>query len=66
MGYYNYHTKLQQKIKEIGIAKAEFLDEYHGISPALLIYLNDGSTYPVREHMFDTYINLINESDNIK
>ena len=62
MGYFNYHSKLQQKIKEIGVKKAEFCDEYHGISPALLIYLNDGSVYPVREHMFDTYVKLINSS----
>ena len=66
MGYYNYHTILQQKIKETGIAKAIFFDEYHGISPALVIYLNDGSAYPVREHMFDVYINLINQDNNVK
>lgn len=60
MGYFNYHAKLQQKIKEIGICRAEFRDEYHGISPVMLIYLNDGSVYPIREHMFDTYINMIN------
>lgn len=59
MGYFNYHSNLQQKIKEIGIAKAQFMDEYHGISPALVLYLNDGSVYPIREHMFETYINLI-------
>ena len=61
MSYYNYHSKLQAKIKDVGVAKAEFQDEYHGISPVLLIHLNDGSVYPVREHMFDTYINLINK-----
>lgn len=60
MGYFNYHTQLQQKIKDIGILKAEFMDEYNGISPCLLIYLNDGSKYPIREHKFDTYIDLIN------
>ena len=63
MGYYNYHSKLQQKIKDIGVKKAEFRDEYNGISPVLLIFLNDESVYPVREHMFDTYIDLINKTE---
>lgn len=50
---------MQKNIKEIGVEKFEFIDEYHGISPVLLIYLKNGKIMPVRENHFDEYIKLL-------
>ena len=33
MGYYNYHAKLKQKIKDGELEKFEFVDSYKNSSP---------------------------------
>ena len=62
MGYYSYHNKIISKIKKGELIKFEFVDEYHGITPCLLLYFNDGKIFPVRDYMFDDYIKLLNIS----
>ena len=59
MGYFSYHSKLQAKIKRGELIYFEFVDEYHGISPALVLYFCDGSVFPVRDYMFDDYVKLM-------
>lgn len=60
MAYYNYHAIIKRKIKQNKLIKAEFVNFYNKISPALLLYFNDGTIYPIREHRFNEYINIIN------
>lgn len=60
MGYYNYHAKLKQKIKDGELEKFEFVDSYKNFSPCLVLYFKDGKVFPVREYMFDEYIKLLN------
>ena len=59
MAYFSYHNKVQSKIKNGELKTFEFVDEYHGISPCLVLYFNDGKSYPIRDHMFDEYIKLL-------
>lgn len=62
MGYFNYHAKVQKRIKEIGVENVKILDAYHNISPCMLITLQNGECYPIRERMFAFYIEFIEKS----
>ncbi len=54
--YFNYHAKLK-KLIQMGCAVGfERLEEYHGISPCILIYFDNGEKWPVREPRFDEYL----------
>ena len=59
MGYFNYHAKIKNKIKNGELERFEFVDEYNTIKPALLLYFKDGKIFPIREHMFDEYFKLL-------
>lgn len=43
----------------------EFLDEYKGISPVLVLYFKDGAVYPIRELRFEEYFKLL-EIDKVE
>lgn len=57
--YYNYHAIVKKKIKENKLIKIEFKDKYHNIKNVMLLYFNDGSIYPIREHRFLEYAILL-------
>ena len=59
MGYFNYHAKIKNKIKNGELEKFEITDEYNGIKPALVLYFDDGKVFPIREHRFDEYLKLL-------
>ncbi len=60
MGYFNYHAKAKNLIKQGHLTNFEFVEEYNKISPALVLYFEDGSKMPIREHRFAEYVLLIN------
>ena len=64
MGYFNYHAKVKNLIKQGQLVSYEFVDEYNKISPALLLRFKDGSVYPIREHRFEEYLLLLAEFGN--
>ena len=66
MGYFNYHAKIKRLIKEGRLTGFEFRDEYHGISPALLLFFDDGFIMPVREYKFEEYLKIIEEGETQK
>lgn len=39
----------------------EILEEYNGISPALVLYFKNDRAMPVREYKFDEYFELFEE-----
>ena len=48
---YPYHNKIKQRIKNKELESYEYLDEYRGISPCLLLHFStDPTTRPIREH----------------
>ena len=57
--YFSYHKKIIDKIKNDELKFFEFVDEYNSISPCLVLYFNDGTKYPIREHRFDEYVKLL-------
>lgn len=63
--YFNYHAKVKSLIRNGEALYYEFVDEYHKISPCLLIFFKGDKVYPIREHRFMEYFDLIIEY-NIK
>ena len=57
--YFNYHAKVRRLIEQGQAVGFEFLEEYHKISPSLLIYFKDSQPMPIRAHKFDEYLFLL-------
>lgn len=59
MAYFNYHAKAQGLIKSGHCAKAEIVERYKDISPALILYFDNHIQMPIRLHRFDEYLELL-------
>lgn len=57
--YYNYHAKAHRLIEDGHLSKYEFLDEYHGIRPCLLLYFDNHRPMPIRDYRWNEYIPII-------
>lgn len=57
--YFNYHAKVQNKIRNGEAICFEILENYHNISPCLLIHFEDESSMPIRQHKFEEYLFLL-------
>ena len=62
--YYNYHGIIKKKIKENKLVNIEFKEKYKNINNVMLLYFNDGTVYPIREHQFLEYSILLNNYYN--
>ena len=63
MGYFNYHAKAQGLIKTGHCVKAELVENYNDISPALILYFDNHIQMPIRLHRFDESFELLNYYD---
>ncbi|MGI5841864.1 MAG: thermostable hemolysin delta-VPH [Christensenellales bacterium] len=61
MTYYNYHAKVKEKLLSGQLKTFKIVDEYNTIKPAMLLEFNDGKIYPIREHMWEHYFDIINK-----
>jgi hypothetical protein len=53
---YPYHNKIKQRIKNKELVRYEYLKEYKGIAPCLLLqFETEPRTRPIREHRFKEY-----------
>lgn len=59
--YYNYHGIIKSKIKNHELLSYEIVDNYHGISPCLILKFKDGQIKPIREYHFHDYLELIDQ-----
>jgi len=59
MAYFNYHAKVKKLIKEGKLIYYELVDNWNGISPALVLYFIDEKPMPIRESKFDEYFKLL-------
>ena len=59
MAYFNYHAKARNLIKAGHCVKAEIVQTYKGISPALVLNFDNNIPMPIRLHKFDEYIELL-------
>lgn len=53
--YFNYHAKVQKLIRGGHATGYKFFDEYHGIKPCLVVFFDDGKSFPIRKHRFEEY-----------
>lgn len=60
--YFNYHAKAKNLIKSGEAFAATLFDNYHHISPALVIYFKCYRPIPIREYMWDDYFLLLKEN----
>ena len=60
MSYFNYHSKIKKLINAGELVRFEIVDEYHSISPAMILYFKNHPPMPVREHHFDEYLKIMN------
>ncbi len=56
MAYFNYHAKIKKLILSGKLVSYQFVDDYHGIKPALVLYFKDNSPMPVRDYRWEEYI----------
>ncbi len=53
---YPYHNKIKQRIKKNELINYEYVDNYKGITPCLLLYFStEPMIKPIREHRFEEY-----------
>ncbi|OCG57852.1 MULTISPECIES: thermostable hemolysin delta-VPH [unclassified Gilliamella] len=62
MSYFNYHAKAKKLIKNGDLVRYEFVDDWNGIKPALVLYLKNANPMPIREYRWDEYLPLLNSS----
>lgn len=63
MAYFNYHAKAQNLIRNGHCIKAEIVEKYNDISPALILYFDNHIKMPIRLHSFDKYLELLKYYD---
>ena len=56
MVYFNYHAKLKRLIESGKAIGYERLEEYHNISPCILVHFEGERSMPIREHKFEEYL----------
>lgn len=59
MSYFNYHAKIKQLIRGGHLVGYAVIENYHGISPALVLYFDNEKPMPIREHRFDEYFEIL-------
>lgn len=59
MTYYNYHGVARRMIKNGECERAEIVEKYGNISPALVLYFTNHKPMPIREVHFDKYLALL-------
>ena len=61
MAYFNFHANTKKMILIGKLIKFYFVDNYNGISPALILEFNDPKRpiVPIREHRFSEYLDFI-------
>lgn len=63
MSYYNYHAKAKKLIAEGNLKNFKIVENWNGISPALVLYFDNNRPMPIREHRFDEYFILLNGNE---
>lgn len=65
MTYFNYHAIAKNLIKGKHLIGVTIFQSYHHIRPAMVLYFDNHRPIPIREYMWNEYIQLI-ASENLK
>lgn len=63
MSYFNYHAKAKRLIKDGHLVGYEFVDNWNGIKPALVLYFDEVNPMPIREYRWLEYLPLLNSNE---
>ena len=67
MAYYNYHAEIKKLILSGRLIGYQFVDDYNGIRPALVLYFSHHHPMPIRSYRWEEYLPLlVMQSDKIK
>ncbi|NDO19331.1 thermostable hemolysin delta-VPH [Lachnospiraceae bacterium MD329] len=59
MSYFNYHAKAKKLIAEGHFIHYEIVDNWNGISPALVLYFDNNRPMPIREYRISEYLKIL-------
>ena len=59
MGYFNYHAKAKNLIANGDLVKYEFVDNWNGIKPAMVLYFKNDKPMPIRDYRWNEYFPLL-------
>lgn len=51
----------KKKISEGKLVTYKIVDNYNSISPAMLLYFNDGKILPIRQHKWNEYFEIMSK-----
>lgn len=66
MNYFSYHNKAKQLIKQGELMYYTIVDNYNGISPALVLYFKNYKPMPIRSHHFEEYFKILENQTYLK
>lgn len=66
MSYFNYHAKAKKLIKNGELLYYTIVENYNGISPALVLYFKHDKPMPIRQKHFNTYFELLKNETMLK
>lgn len=66
MSYFNYHAIAKRLILEGQLCGYEFVDDYHGIKPALLLHFKEHKSIPIRSYHWEDYLPYLIKFDENK
>lgn len=59
MPYYNYHAIAKRLIENNHLIAVSVFPEYKNIRPAMVLYFDNHRPIPIREYMWDDYLDKI-------
>ncbi len=59
MPYYNYHAIAKRLINDNHLIAVTVFPEYKNIRPALVLYFDNHRPIPIRDYMWDEYLDKI-------
>lgn len=59
MPYYNYHAIAKKMIENNHLIAVSIFPEYKNIRPAMVLYFDNHRPIPIREYMWDDYLDKI-------
>ena len=61
MPYYNYHAIAKRLINDNHLIAVTVFSEYKNIRPALVLYFDNHRPIPIRDYMWDEYLDKIRD-----
>ena len=63
MGYFNYHAKIKNLIKQNHLVDFVFYDDYNGIKNCMVLFFDNHKPMPVRDYRIGEYFKFFEENN---